>query len=216
MPNPVMPLTDAEKALIAYLEQYSNREQVLQDLKDNLQTAVEIELATIPIYLFTYYSIVRNAKSGETVDWLQTYANMAGAAIMSVSVEEMLHMSLGCNILHAMGVAPKLYKRAPKSYPTPLPYHRKDGPPGPDGNKEVKIPLAKLGFMQLWHFLQIEYPEKYDDPPQDREWDTIGQFYSYSRCLISTKFITDTDFQHGAVAKAMQPYNYSPNNVDTV
>ena len=70
--------------------------------------------------------------------------------------------------------------------------------------------------MQLWHFLQIEYPEQWDALPQDRNWQTIGQFYSFIRCLMSTRFITDADFQHGDVAKAMQPYNYSPNNVDTV
>ena len=216
MPNPVMPLTPAEQKLVAQLNATSNRDQVLADLKANLQIAIEIELATIPIYLFTYYSIVRNATSGEDVDPVQSYANMAGAAIMSVSVEEMLHMSLGCNILFAMGVAPQLYKKAPSQYPTPLPYHNPVGPKGPDGETAVRIPLAKLSFLQLWHFLQVEYPLLWDAPPQDRNWNTIGQFYSYIRCLMSTKFITDADFQHGAAVNAMQPYNYSPNNVDTV
>ena len=216
MPNPVMPLTKAEEQLVAELNKTKTRDWVLGRLKTDLQIAIEIELATIPIYLYTYYSIVRNATSGEDVDPVQTYANMAGAAIMSVSVEEMLHMSLGCNILHAMGVAPQLYKKAPGTYPTPLPHHNRKGPPGPDGKTEVRIPLAKLGFMQLWQFLLIEYPEQWDAPPQDENWDTIGQFYSYIRCLMSTKFITDADFQHGAAANAMQPYNYSPNNVDTV
>jgi hypothetical protein len=216
MPNPVMPLTKAEETLVAELNKTKTRGWVLDRLKTDLQTAIGIELATIPIYLYTYYSIVRNATSGEDVDPVQTYANMAGAAIMSVAVEEMLHMSLGCNILHAMGVPPQLYRKAPDSYPTELPHHRKQGPPGPDGKTEVKIPLAKLGFMQLWHFLQIEYPEQWDAPPQDDNWDTIGQFYSYIRCLMSTNFITDADFQRGAEANAMQPFNYSPNNVDTV
>ena len=216
MPNPVQPLTKNEEKLVADLNKNKTRDWVLDELKTHLQTAIEIELATIPIYLFTYYSIVRNAKSGEDVGWLETYANMAGAAIMSVSVEEMLHMSLGCNILHAMGVAPQLYKKAPATYPTKLPHHKLHGPKGPDGKTIVEIPITKLGFMQLWHFLQIEYPLKWDAPPQGTDWETIGQFYSYIRCLISTKFITDADFKHGAVANAMQPYNYSPNNVDTV
>ena len=36
----------------------------------------------------------------------QLYANKAGGVMMSVAVEEMLHMSLSSNILWAMGVAP--------------------------------------------------------------------------------------------------------------
>lgn len=128
----------------------------------------------------------------------------------------MLHMSLSSNILFSMGVAPQLYQRAPGAYPTGLPYHNPKGPIGPDGRTAVRIPLARLGFEQLWHFLQIEYPEQWNAPPQDSNWDTIGQFYSYIRCLLSTRFLTDEDFRHGAAASAIQPYNYSPNNVDTV
>jgi hypothetical protein len=216
MANPVMPLTPAERQLVDRLNATSTRAKVLDELKKNLQIAIEIELATIPIYLYTYYSIVRNATSGEDVDPVQSYANMAGAAIMSVAVEEMLHMSLGCNILFAMGVEPQLYRKAPGTYPTPLPFHNKKGPKGPDGDTRVLIPLGKLGFMQLWHFLQIEYPEQWNVPPQDRDWDTIGQFYSYIRCQMSTKFITDADFQHGEARQAIQPDYYSPNNIDTV
>ncbi|MEI9852161.1 MAG: ferritin-like domain-containing protein [Sphingomonas sp.] len=214
--DPVTRLTPEEQALVAELDATSDRATVLRELKANLQTAIEIELATIPIYLFTYYSIVRNATSGEGIDRLQAWANKAGGVIMSVAVEEMLHMSLSSNVLFAMGVAPQMYRKAPKHYPTGLPYHLPKGPPGPDGKTAVLIPLAKLSFEQLWHFLQIEYPEQWDALPQDRKWQTIGQFYSYIRCLIHTKFLTDADFQQGAAAKAIQPYNYSPNNVDTV
>ena len=125
-------------------------------------------------------------------------------------------MSLSSNILWAMGVMPQLYGNAPKSYPTGLPYHNPVGPVGPDGKTAVLIPLGKLGFEQLWHFLQIEYPEQWNAAPQDSDWDTIGQFYSYIRCLLRTQFLDDSDFQRGSVANAIQPYNYSPNNVDTV
>jgi len=215
-PDPVTKLTPAEKQFVEWLNANSNRDAVLASLKADLQTAIEIELATIPIYLFTYYSIVRNNTTGEELGPLEVFANRAGGVIMSVAVEEMLHMSLSSNVLFSMGVAPQLYGKAPTSYPTGLPYHNPVGPKGPDGQTAVLIPLAKLGFGQLWHFLQIEYPEQWNAPPQDRNWQTIGQFYSYIRCLISTKFITDADFQHGAAASAIQPYNYSPNNTDTV
>jgi hypothetical protein len=214
--DPITPLTPAEKAFVDHLNTTSNRDEVLGWLKRDLQTAIEIELATIPIYLNTYYSLVRNTTTGEGVGPLEQFVNKAGGVIMSVAVEEMLHMSLSSNILFSLGVAPQLYGRAPKQYPTPLPYHKRVGPKGPHGGTDVLIPQARLSFEQLWRFLQVEYPEQWNAPPQDREWQTIGQFYSYIRCLISTRFITDADFQHGPSASAIQPFNYSPNNVDTV
>lgn len=216
IPDPVTPLTAAEQAFVDQINASWTRDEVLTRLKNDLQTAIQIELATIPIYLYTYYSLVRNNESGETISDAQLFANKAGGIIMSVAVEEMLHMSLSSNVLFSMGVAPQLYGNAPASYPTGLPYHNPQGPVGPDGQTAVKIPLAKLGFEQLWHFLQIEYPEQWNAPPQDSDWDTIGQFYSYIRCLLSTQFLTDADFQQGQWAYAIQPFNYSPNNVDTI
>ena len=112
-PDPITPLTPAEKAFVAHLDATGNRDEVLAELKANLQTAIEIELATIPIYLYTYYSLIRNAESGENIDEAQLYANKAGGVIMSVAVEEMLHMSLSSNVLFSLGVAPLLYGKAP-------------------------------------------------------------------------------------------------------
>ncbi len=218
--DPETRLTPAERKLIAQLDETRTRAEVLAELHQYLQVAVEVELATIPIYLYTYYSIQRDKESGEGIDPAQAYANKAGGVIMSVAVEEMLHMSLSANVMHAMGFEPQLYGKAPKSYPAKLPFHNPKGPKGPKGQKGPKrgdkIPLARLGFEQLWRFLEIEYPEQKDATPQSKNWDTIGQLYSYVRCLIHTKFLSDADFQQGAQAKAIQPYNYSPNNVDTV
>jgi hypothetical protein len=214
--DPVTRLTPRERAFVARLEAEKNRDEVLAELKANLQTALEIELATIPIYLFTYYSIVRTATTGEGIDPVQAYANKAGAVIMSVAVEEMLHMSLVGNVLYAMGVEPQLHSQAPAAYPASLPYHNPQGPPGPDGKTAEKVPLGKFSFAQLWHFLQIEYPEPWNGEPKDRDWDTIGQFYSYIRCLLATSFLRDEDFRQGPAARAIQPGNYSPNSTDTV
>jgi hypothetical protein len=214
-PDPITPLSPAEKILVETLNATSY-DTVIAELRANLQTAIEIELATIPIYLYTYYSLIRNNETGESISDAQLFANKAAGVIMSVAVEEMLHMSLSSNVLFSMGVMPKLYGNAPSAYPTGLPYHNPTGPVGPDGQAAVQIPLGKLGFEQLWHFLQIEYPEQWDALPQDRNWDTIGQFYSYIRCLLNTKFLTDADFRKGSAAAAIQPYNYSPNNIDTV
>jgi len=222
-PDPFTPLTDAEKVMVEMINVLMTHESAIERLKTDLQVAVEIELATIPIYLFTYYSLLRNKNSGQQIEPTDLFANKAGGIIMSVAVEEMLHMTLSSNVLFSLGVMPQLYRKAPGPYPTGLPHHNPKGPPGPDGKTAVKIPLAKLGYEQLWHFLQIEYPEAADAWPQDwirhdkdKGWDTIGQFYSFIRCLISSKWITDEDFMQGGADTQSQAYNYSPNNIDTV
>ena len=215
--DPLTPLTPQEKKKIKELSTLP-RDEILKELKDNLQTAVWIELATIPIYLYTYYSIQRAEKSGEDIRPADLFANKAGGVIMSVAVEEMLHMSLGCNILYSLGVDPKLYQHSPGPYPTPLPYHNPIGPPGPHGDRKVLIPLSKFTYDQLWHFLQIEYPEAPKAWPKDRNWNSIGQFYSYIRCLICCPQIKDEDFQvrgPNSSKYQIQPFNYSPNNIDT-
>ena len=215
-PDPLPELTDAEKKLVHKINKTWHRDMALARLKADLQAAVEVELATIPIYLFTYYSLIRNARSGNNIRPCDMFANTAGSAIMSVAVEEMLHMTLSSNILYSLGQEPQLYLRAPSPYPTGLPHHNPKGPAGPHGDRDVKIPLSKLTYDQLWHFLQIEYPETLDAEPQDSNWDTIGQFYSYIRCLICSDHIHDNDFKKGDAKRQIQDFNYSPNNIDTV
>lgn len=214
--DPLSKLTKAEKTLVDQINTTWDRTKAITRLKSDLQTAVEIELATIPIYLFTYYSLQRTEKTGNNIRPMDLYANKAAGTIMSVAVEEMLHMSLSSNILYSLGQDPILYMKAPGPYPTGLPYHNPVGPPGPHGQTDVQIPLSKLTYDQLWHFLQIEYPETFDAVPQDRNWDSIGQFYSYIRCLICSDWIKDSDFQLGHAARQIQHFNYSPNNIDTV
>ena len=81
----------------AVVAQYSE-EALFNKLRESLQTAVEIELSTIPIYLYTYYSVNRTRHTGERITSLDLYANKVGSHIMSVAVEEMLHLSLSSNI----------------------------------------------------------------------------------------------------------------------
>ncbi len=214
--EPTTRLTQAERDFVREIDAHMTRDEVLSDLKACLQLAIQVELATIPIYLFTYYSIDRNSAVGEALDPLQAFANKAAGVIMSVAVEEMLHMSLSANVLFAMGGTPQMYGKAPDAYPALLPGHNVVGPPGPDGDRSERIPLSKLSLEQLWHFLQVEYPEALDAKPQNKDWDTIGQLYSYVRCLLQSDKLSDADFQRGAAAAAIQPYNYSPNNIDTV
>lgn len=223
----VPPLTAEQVSLIDKINADSTNygEKTLGILKATLQAAAEVELATIPIYLGTYYTINRTPgknNPGEDTAFPKTplsrYANEAGALIMSVAVEEMLHMSLACNVLYSLGQMPELYKKAPAKYPAYLPLHRLNkANDAHDNTRNEGIPLAGFSFDQLSHFLAIEYPEAADAVPEGSNWDTIGQIYSYVRCLIESKWISDCDFNaSGNSGQQISSGDYSPNNIDTV
>src|ERR1700732_4423538 len=75
-----------------------------------LQRALELEHSTIPPYLYALYSLDEN-KNGAIAKIIQ-----------SVVLEEMLHMTLVCNILNALEGRPVIDN--PKfipTYPGPLP-----------------------------------------------------------------------------------------------
>ena len=208
---PLRPVTEAERHLIERIDKTWTRERALFELKTHLQIAIEVELATIPIYLYTYYSIDRTP-AGFPDTPLSRFANMAGATLLGVAVEEMLHLSLSSNILYALGQQPQLYLHSPSPFPTNLPGHTKLGP----NAKPIALPLSKFSVDQLWHFLEIEFPAASDAPPEGQNWNTIGQIYSYIRCIISSCHIRDEDFRQGRQPHQIQPKNYSPNSIDTV
>jgi hypothetical protein len=127
----------------------------------SLQDALRLEHATLPLYLYTFYSLDRTKNS--------TIANI----IWSVIMEEMLHMALVCNIINALNGTPRINDPGlVPQYPGPL----------PGGvESDLRVHLAPYSADQLAAFLQIEQPEHPLDfrlaaaaaqPPQ-----TIGLFY---------------------------------------
>ena len=128
-------------------------------LKKSLQTAVELELATIPVYLSGMWSI--KAMEGEVFK-----------LIKSVVMEEMLHLGLACNMLKAIGGSPKLRDQVP-DYPCPLP----GGVGVPEGEHDpVTVYLAGLSKDSVEMYMNIERPEH---PLAGRTGatHTIGKFY---------------------------------------
>ena len=126
------------------------------DLRSHLQWAIEIEHSIIPPYLCALYSI----KPG--------YNREAVEALTSVFIEEMLHMTLGANILNAVGGAPVL--NTPDfmvRYPMTLPH----------SNASFNIPLARFSKSSIDTFMKIENPESPDALPESDRWQTQGQFY---------------------------------------
>ena len=212
---------------------------------DAMQQAIALELATIPTYLSTYYSINRaqnqdtlynklreqlGANSGDTADNIDAlaqelkvdvlvYANKTAALIMSVVIEEMLHLALSSNVKQALAGPPDLLSIGKAlSFPTQLDGH----------DPEFPINAAKLSLQQLSTFLQIESPQPFQNPPLLRmavpidNYQTIGQLYLQIQACINQYYSKKEDYSSRPQLLPPQkssghhrPY-YSQNSVNTV
>lgn len=131
-------------------------------VKDALQQAIELEHATIPVYLYSLYSL-DPAKNG-----------VIAGIIESVVVEEMLHMTLACNILNALGGSPVIDKPDfIPNYPGPLPGGVESG---------LTVHLAPFSKDQVEKvFMEIEEPEHpipFGTLAAAARPVTIGMFYT--------------------------------------
>ena len=80
-------------------------------LRRHLQWAVELEHSTLPPYLTALYSL-HDGKNAE-----------ARHVLLSIAIEEMLHMTLAANILNAVGGTPHLDQPSfMPTYPAFLPH----------------------------------------------------------------------------------------------
>jgi rubrerythrin len=130
-------------------------------LEENLQTAIALEHATLPPYLTALYSLKSSANEE------------VRARIKEVMMEEMLHMTLACNLLVSIGGSPKLANsNFIPSYPSDLP-----GTHNPD----FKVPIRSFSRDLVEQvFMKIEqplHPLKFRSVALLEERQTIGQFY---------------------------------------
>ena len=110
----------------------------LAELQAHLQTALELELTTIPPYLVAICTIRPDTNEG------------ALSRINKVMMEEMLHMALAANVLNAVGGRPVLADaRIVPTFPATLPVGR--GTP-------VIVDLRRFSPEAVETFLAIEYP----------------------------------------------------------
>jgi Ferritin-like len=135
----------------------------LPAVRKALQSAVELEHATIPVYLYGLYSLDAS-KNAAIVRIIQ-----------SVVVEEMLHMTLASNVLNALGGSPVIDSPGfIPTFPGPL----------PGGvESDLTVNLAPFSMQQLQTYLQIEQPEHpididADATATDDSPVTIGEFYT--------------------------------------
>lgn len=111
--------------------------KTVDDLKNYLYLAMQLEHATIPTYLTALYSIV----PGTNAD--------AAHIIRVVVVEEMLHLTLAANLLNSIGGSPSLKgKGFVPRFPTPL----------PDGERDFTVSLQSFSREAIDSFCRIERP----------------------------------------------------------
>jgi hypothetical protein len=134
-----------------------------------LQTAIELELATIPPYLVALLSI-RLPNNREPAE-----------LIRSVMIEEMLHLALVANVLNAVGGRPRLDKDAIPRYPLQMKFEGKVFE-----DRQFWIDLAPFSKAAIEIFMQIEKPQEPQRPAGltdeivmiDVPALTIGGFYA--------------------------------------
>lgn len=120
----------------------STRITTVEQLREYLHVAMQLEHATIPPYLTALYSL----RPGTNSD--------AYHIIRVVVVEEMLHLTLAANMLNAVGGSPDL--TAPgfvPSYPAFL----------PDGETDFQVSLQRFSRQSVQNVLQIERPRQTPD-----------------------------------------------------
>lgn len=116
--------------------------ETIEQLREYLCVAMQLEHATIPPYLTAAYTakIEENKASHD--------------AIIAVAREEMLHLTLAANLLNAIGGTPDLMREGfVPSYPCYL----------PDGETDFKVSIANLSDSTIDTFLEIERPT----PPKE-------------------------------------------------
>jgi hypothetical protein len=126
-------------------------EYQLEQLRIDLQTAIEIEHTTLPPYLTATFSLP------------EAENRQAQQIVRGVAMQEMLHMTLAANVLNAIGGRPELdHRSVVPGYPTNLPWHA----PG------FSVGLERFSRDQIAVFREIERPEY--EPETKRRLDALA------------------------------------------
>ena len=124
-----------------------------------------MELTTIPTYLYALYSI-------------EDRRSQAANVFRGIVIEEMLQVAWPSNLLVSVGGRPRFYDRnIVPCYPGPIPHHT----PG----FTVNLEKCSVDFVRDT-CMAIEQPEEPTAPPEDDNFETIGQFYMSIEAALKT------------------------------
>ncbi len=211
------------------------REVTPANMAEALQQAVDIEIATLPTYLSTYYTVNRVPDQGAIQDTLRpkleaaghsaedaktlalelsaeimVTANQAGAQIISVAIEEMLHMALSSNVHQSLFGPPALVGRSPQDWPAHLP-----GSVDP-----FPINRKRLSLAAVETFIDIESPTPPapvtgDEDPGTIPLLTIGEFYRLIEEALKTWYPSPEQYDTSRPQLVPGKRYYAQNNINT-
>ena len=151
-----------------------NRAQLIYLLTE----AAELEHGVMCIYLFAAFSIKGDVNEGVTEEQLAILRRWRGT-ILQIAIQEMVHMSLACNLLTAVGGSPHLQRpnlpTSPSAYP-------------------ASFRLALMPFCRetLSTFVFIERPEAQERA--DREANDPGELF-LPEAKLSDIFSSERQYQ---------------------
>jgi rubrerythrin len=169
--------------------------ETVADLREHLQTAIRVELSTIPPYLYAMYSI-----ADSTSEWAQL--------IRSIAAEEMLHATLAANVLLAIGGEPRFYDAdVMPRYPSPLLHHE----------PELMVDLEPFSAELLERlFLRIEQPATPGAHVSPDNWESQGQLYRELEHALRRLDAEDGVFHEPQIERQLHdPHNYSAVRYDS-
>ncbi|MEA2210212.1 MAG: hypothetical protein QOF83_160 [Solirubrobacteraceae bacterium] len=160
----------------------------LAALRAHVQTAITIEWSTIPPYLCARWSL------------LDGHNATAASCIDDVVMEEMLHLTLACNLLNAIGGDPQLIPpgASPPSYPTFLPH----------SDDAFTVNLLPFSPHALETFRLIERPAAVGAAPEPDRYHTIAQFYEAIGAALDRVAADQDIFSKDHSRQVESPYYY--------
>lgn len=137
--------------------QVRSPEEQRADLRSAAQLALQVEFATIPVYLSGLYSISDTGSKAYQI-------------LRSVVMEEMFHVNQAANIVVALGGQPRFTHEFVPVYPGYLPHANENTTP------LLGLYRASIDVFSNV-FAAIETPAPWDAPAQGDHYDTIAQLY---------------------------------------
>ena len=151
-----------------------NRAQLIYLLTE----AAELEHGVMCSYLFAAFSIKQDVKEGLTEEQVGIMRRWRGT-ILQVAIQEIVHMSLACNLLTAVGGAPHLHRpnlpTSPRAYPA-----------------SFRLELIPFCRETLENFVFIERLE--DQERADRDATSPGEFF-LPEAKLSDIFSSEREYQ---------------------
>jgi len=144
------------------------------NLHQHLQDAVDLEFWTIPLYLTAAYSI-KGLKELEA----KSYPD-AAKLVLSVVIQEMLHLEIVCNLCNALGHSPRFDT---PQYSGSIPFIHPQKTDVPAHLQGYTLALGPLDENRLKLFCAIELPEA----EKNTNWETQDSFHSIRQLYLALR-----------------------------